>query len=227
MLRAVVLLLLLINGLFYAWGQGWLLGYGWGSSLQNEPQRVSQQIHPELVTILTDAELAKALQAIEAGAKSRVKAIQPVCLMSPVLDTPLIKTLQEVLTTTLPEEAWSLERTPFAGQWMLYMGKYTNPADMNKKRVQLEKLKLPYEVLSDATSGPGFSLGKFESQTSATAALDALLERGVRTAKLVQIRQAGQSVRLRLPAVDSVLMDKLSPVRAALGELSLSPCTVD
>ncbi len=223
MSRIVVLLLVLLNGLYYAWGHGWLLDYGWGPAPQREPQRLAQQLHPEAVTLLDEKELAKLVQALDV--KTKAKASPPVCLVSAVLDASQVKAMQEVLKTALPNDAWKLEAVPMAEQWIIYMGKYTNRADLAKKRGQLDTLKLPYEVLSDAALAPGFSLGRFDSPVAATATLEAMVARGVRTARVLQVRPAGQGVRLRLPAVDDALIDKLPPVRAALGGQALIPCT--
>ena len=44
--RTLALLLLLLNGLYCAWGEGWLLPYGFGPAPQREPQRLAQQIRP-------------------------------------------------------------------------------------------------------------------------------------------------------------------------------------
>ena len=40
MLRGLVLLLMLLNVGYLAWGQGWLLPYGFGPATQREPQRL-------------------------------------------------------------------------------------------------------------------------------------------------------------------------------------------
>ena len=43
MLRLAVVLLLLANGLYFAWSQGLLQDYGLAPAQQSEPQRLSQQ----------------------------------------------------------------------------------------------------------------------------------------------------------------------------------------
>jgi hypothetical protein len=57
MLRLVVLLLLLGNVAYWAWSSGRLRELGLAPSLQNEPQRVLQQIKPEALKRLTAPEL--------------------------------------------------------------------------------------------------------------------------------------------------------------------------
>lgn len=51
MLRLVVLVLLLANGLFFAWSSGALQALGLGPVAATEPQRVVEQILPDAVRI--------------------------------------------------------------------------------------------------------------------------------------------------------------------------------
>ncbi len=44
--RAVVLLLLCANLLFWAWSNGWMAGLGWAPSTESEPERLKQQVAP-------------------------------------------------------------------------------------------------------------------------------------------------------------------------------------
>lgn len=50
-LRFLVLLLVLLNALYYVWSQGMLEGYGLAPVEQREPGRLKQQIHPEQLII--------------------------------------------------------------------------------------------------------------------------------------------------------------------------------
>lgn len=60
MARTLVWLLLLLNALYWSWAQGWLLPYGFGPAQQREPQRLTQQIRPESVTLLSPDEARRA-----------------------------------------------------------------------------------------------------------------------------------------------------------------------
>lgn len=59
MLRVIFLLLILVNGLYFAWSQGLLSGLGWAPVQQSEPQRLGQQIRPEALRVLTAQELSQ------------------------------------------------------------------------------------------------------------------------------------------------------------------------
>lgn len=56
MLRLLVLLLLLANAGYFAWSRGTLAPYGFAPATQSEPQRLTQQLHPEALRILTPLE---------------------------------------------------------------------------------------------------------------------------------------------------------------------------
>ncbi|APW40300.1 hypothetical protein RD110_26425 [Rhodoferax koreense] len=58
MLRLAVLLLLLANGLYFAWAHNLLAG--WGPTPATEPQRLQQQVKPELLQLLPRANPASA-----------------------------------------------------------------------------------------------------------------------------------------------------------------------
>lgn len=55
MLRWVVAVLLLSNAAYYAWSQGILQSWGLAAQSAAEPQRMAQQLHPELLQLLTRA----------------------------------------------------------------------------------------------------------------------------------------------------------------------------
>ena len=211
MLRVFVLLLLLLNGVFYAWAQGWLLAYGLGSSPQREPHRLAQQIRPEAIALISEQE------AIAQSAST-------VCLQSGVLDAARGEALRPMLEASLPASAWVLDQVATPERWIIYMGPYANAAELAKKRTQLATLRLTFEPLRNPALAPGLSLGAFASQAQANAALEALALRGVRTARVVQEMPAGQGYRLRLPAVDDTLQKQLPPVRVALAGQALLPC---
>ncbi len=51
MLRFVIFLLILLNGLYFSWSQGYLEPYGWPSDTSAEPERLKRQILPEAIRI--------------------------------------------------------------------------------------------------------------------------------------------------------------------------------
>lgn len=222
MLRLLVLVLLLLNGAYFAWGQGWLLVYGFGPTPQREPQRLTRQLRPEAVTILGEPEATKALQVEQSVTKPK----KLLCLQSPLLDETQAQAVRAALQQAAwPDQLWVLKAAAQAERWLIYMGKYTNPADLEKKRIQLGEMKVAFETLTSTPLAPGLSLGVFDSQAKASAALTVLGQRGVRSARVLQERPALEGVRLRLPAVDDGLLAQLPAMREAWGGQALAPCT--
>ena len=56
MLRFSLLLLLLANGGYFAWSQGWMASLGWTPQVQSEPQRLKQQVRPDVLRVLPQPE---------------------------------------------------------------------------------------------------------------------------------------------------------------------------
>lgn len=216
MLRVFVLVLMLLNMGYFAWGQGWLLSFDIGPTSQREPQRLAKQIHPEAIHIVSAEEIATSSSEGKAGALE--------CLKSEVLDAEQVGKLRAVLQDTLPAQAWTLDEFTLPARWIVYMGKYANVAEVDKKRAELARLGVAGESPRSSALALGIALGAFELQVQADAALKTLSDRGVRTARVVQDLPALQGFRLRLPAVDQALKAQLTAVQAALPGQVLQPC---
>ena len=217
MLRLFVLMLILLNGAYFAWGQGWLQAFGMGPAQQREPQRLTQQIRPQALVLISDKEV---LQTVAAASAAR----GVVCLQTGVLDAAQADAVRRVVQTSLPGGAWTLEGQLSPERWIIYMGKYANAVELSKKRAQLANLQLTFEPLLKSDLAPGLSLGAYPSQDAAAAALEALTRRGVRTARVLQELPATQGYQLRVPAADESMQKPLMAVKAALNGKPLETC---
>lgn len=217
MLRFIVLALVLLNGLYFAWSQGFLRAYGFAPAQQSEPQRLGQQIRPDAVRLLTAQELSQS-EAPRATGKPAA------CLQAGLFDATQSAQLRRTLAVTLPAGSWTLEETLEPARWIVYMGKYANAEELAKKRAQLASLNLKFEPLTNPALGVGLSLGGFNTQAAATAALEAFSRRGVRTARVVQEREEVSGTLLRLPAVDEALRARLDELKPVMAGKAWSPC---
>lgn len=218
MLRFAVLFLLLINGLYYAWSQGLLRAYGFSPTEQREPQRLAQQVRPEAWRLLGPEELRR----VESAARVPSKPAE--CLVTGLFDDERSAALRTTLERTLPAGSWTLEASSEPGRWIVYLGKFPNAEAARKKRTELASFNLKFEPLGDPKLEPGLSLGGFDTASAANAELADLVKRGVRTAKVVQLREAVQGSALRLASVDESLRARLDELRPALGDKPLRPC---
>ena len=218
MLRFLVLLLVLANGVYFAWSQGMLKAYGYAPAQVAEPQRLAQQIKPEGIRVL------RADEARRIDAASQAPARPPECLTASGFDENQSLALRRILESNLPEGSWQLDAATEPGRWIVYMGKYPNAQAMSAKRAELALLNLKLEPLGNAALEPGLSLGGFPSKDAADSALAALSKRGVRTAKVVLEREGMKVWVLKLAAVDDALRPKVEDLKPLLGGKPLRAC---
>jgi hypothetical protein len=219
MLRLIVLVLLLLNGAYFAWSQGLLAVLGWAPTLQSEPRRLAQQLKPEALSLLTEEE-----RKLAEAPPPRVVVKPPVCLQAGLFTESQTALLRRTLTSAWPTGAWLLDDALEPARWIVYMGPYANAAELAKKRTQLDSLDLKFEPLTNSGLGLGLSLGGFETQAAAQTALAGLSRRGVRTARVVQEHAEVRGTLLRLPAVDEALRARLEELKPALAGKGWRPC---
>ena len=112
--------------------------------------------------------------------------------------------------------AWALEPVVEPARWIIYMGKYPNADALAKKRAELASLNLQFEPLTNRALEIGLSLGGFEAQGAADAALAALSRRGVRTARVVQERAELRGAMLKIAAVDDAIKARFEELMPSL-----------
>lgn len=217
MLRLIVLLLLLANGVYFAWSQGYMQAWGQGPVQQSEPQRVAQQIRPEAVRVLAPDDLKRAETAAAQAPRP------PECLASVTLGAAAVAALEPVLDTW-PAGSWNFEAQVEPPRWILYMGKYAGVEQVARKRAELRQIGVSFEAPGNPDLEPGLSLGSFTNEAAANQQLQNLAERGVHTARVLQDRPEQRGQRLVLPAVDDNLRPRLDELKAPLASRPLRPC---
>jgi hypothetical protein len=213
MLRLLVLLLLLANAAYFAWSQNMLAPIGLAPTAQSEPQRVAQQVKPEAIRVLPGDE-AKRIE---------VAAARTDCLQAGLFTDSEADSLKQALDTW-PAGSWTIEPAVDPPRWIVYMGKYPEPAALEKKKSELRGMNVAFEPLTSAALEPGLSLGGYPTEAAAKQQLEALTQKGVRTAKVVQEKPETKGQSLKLPAVDDTLRAKLDDLKPALNGKPLKAC---
>ncbi len=103
MLRIFVLLLLLANGVYFAWTEGWLQTAGFAPPVQSEPHRMGQQIAPESLEILNTKQLQKVQD------QARVDQTPKECWQVGPFDVTQANALQRALPGVLVANSWKFE----------------------------------------------------------------------------------------------------------------------
>ena len=220
MLRLLVLLLVLLNAGYYAWSHDLLRAYGFGPVQQAEPQRLAQQIRPQSLIIVSAQPQLPADSAVPLQAPLPVAS----CLQAGLFDDAQTQALRQRAAALFPAGSWSLDTVVVPPRWIVYMGKYPDAQALANKRTELLGLNLRIEPLLNPALEPGLSLGAFESQEAAQAELAALVQRGVRTAQVVQETPESRASMLRIAPVNEALRERLEELRPVLAGKTLLPC---
>jgi hypothetical protein len=217
MLRALIAALLIANLVFFAWTRGWLDGVvGVRSIGDREPERLLRQVRPELIRVLPDPGGAAAIAAAP-NASTCFEA-------GPFADTEL-NAAQGVAQNVLPAGSWIAVAVERPGTWLVYMGRFASREALATKQNELKRRNTPYdEVREPPALAPGLSLGRFDQRAAATTALEQLTQRGVRTARVVELEPASSQHVLRIEKADAALATRLTTTQVDVLGKGFAPC---
>jgi hypothetical protein len=215
MLRALVLIVLLLNAVLFAWGAGYLAPLAAPPGPVREPQRLVNQLNPEKF------KLVGAAQPVSAALSASL------CLSSAGNDPSLLAALNAALAGA----GYSAEIVSSEGrdgaQWMVYIGKLANEEAVRTKLAELGRLKITdfAPIADSATWQPGVSLGVYRDRERAEVRLRTLVDAGVRSAKVVERRAGAAVINLTLPKVAESERAKLTEALAKAGGKPLEVCS--
>ncbi len=171
------------------------------------------------------ASASSAPPARPASAASQAQAAVPTqCLQAGLFNDEQTAALRTRLQSALPTGSWVFESSVEPARWMIYMGKYTNPDALAKKRGELRQINVAFEPLNNPALEPGLSLGNFSSQLDADTALARIATRGVKTAKVIQTQTELRGQKLKLAAVTPALRAQLEALKPQLLGKALQAC---
>ena len=124
----------------------------------------------------------------------------------------------------LPRGSWQLNESRSGGRWIVYMGRYDNTEQLDRKKAELRALNVAFREVSGAGLSPGLALGTYSSEAAAEQALEDVVRAGVRTARVAQERAESRNFTLRLPAVTTAQRSAVAALGGALAGRSLQRC---
>lgn len=216
MMRVLALALVLANLVYASWIQGWLAPLGWAPTVQQESFRLDQQLQPQRIRVLTPEEVRK----VEALNLAR----PPECLQSTVVSSSVAGALRQQLEGRWPQDSWTLREVPDPARWLVYMGPYADKEALARKKGELRTLKIGFDVPRDSRWEPGLVLSTHTSEEAAKNTLTELVQRGVRTARVVREHADGVAFVLVLAAVDDAQRTRLGEVASLLAGGTLGAC---
>ena len=223
-MRLLFLLLLAANLGFFAWTR-----FLARPDPAVDGQPLARQLDPHKLRIVTERELAKAPQPEPARPKPAAPAPEPVtiaCLewgsFSPADGTRAVQRL-EPLALGARLAQYRGEET---ASWWVHMPPQGSRAAALRKAGELKNLGVEdYFILQDA--GPmrwALSLGVFSTEDAAKAHLQALRQKGVRTATIDRRETRVPKVWFQLRDVDAPLQEKLQAVARDFEGATLHEC---
>lgn len=116
---------------------------------------------------------------------------------------------------TLPVGHWTTQPVAVSGLWLVYMGPYPDADQLERKQTELRRIKgLNFEeVRTPANLAQGLSLGRYTRAEDADQALNQLRNRGIRTARVVNVRPPMTVQILRVPAATEAQQAKLNALK--------------
>ncbi len=204
-MRTLFIFLLLANLLFLVWAQGYF-----GSPEENrEPQRLARQLAPEKLKIVS-ATLPGSRPAVE------------ICRLVEGLGADDAQRLRQAIGEKLPALRIASDKLEDPSSFWVLIPPLPDRASAEKKLTELKRLGVSgYQLVED--EGPlqlAILLGAFTSQQAGSDFLQALVRRGVRSAKL----QVSEKTVLKLQGSSDGLEQRLREALQAFPPAVLKPC---
>ncbi|MGE0348997.1 SPOR domain-containing protein [Hydrogenophaga sp.] len=130
----------------------------------------------------------------------------------------------ELALLGLPASQWQFTETRSGGRWIVYMGRYDNNDQVERKKAELRGLGVSFREISAPGLAPGLALGTYSSESAAQQALRQLEQDGIRTAKVAQERAESVSYTLRLPAITDAQRAAVDGLEEAMAGKTLRRC---
>ncbi len=110
------------------------------------------------------------------------------------------------------------------GRWIVYMGRYDNQQQLNRKKDELRALGVAYRELTAPGLAPGLALGTYSTEAAAQQARQKTERDGIRTAKVAQERAESVSANLRLPSISESQRVAIEGLGEAMAGKRLQRC---
>lgn len=147
------------------------------------------------------------------------------CWQAAGFTEPQVELLRaELALLGLPASSWQFTESRSNGRWIVYMGRYDNTEQVERKKAELRALGVQFRELTTSGLAPGLALGTYSTEAAARQALQQTEQGGVRTAKVAQERAESVSFALRLPSITDAQRASVDGLREAMAGKTLRRC---
>lgn len=243
MLKILFGLLLVINGVLFAYQQGYLEVL---SPSNREPSRLTQQLNADKLKLISTTAVTVADD--KADAKSDAKAAAVVAPPEPEknlaradklsnglacaevgnFDTAEAKKFETKLAGLSLGDRLTRRSIPENTRYMVYIPPLANKEAADKKASELKRLGVDdFFVIQDNSSLQwGISLGIFKSEEAARNQLAALGQKGVRSARVGTHAPTATKVAFQLRGLDATAKNSVAKIKEDFPKQELRECSV-
>lgn len=226
MLRALVLLLMIANLGYWAWSTGRLGTLGVAPASERDPGRTALQVRPDSVRVLPPPAASAASAPVSAAAVAADSDAALACLEAGPFAPDTLDAAERTLASHLPAGGWVRFDRSVPAQYGVLLGPFSARETQQKKGAELGRLRLSFETVQLTANSPARALvlGRYGSRGAAEAALERFNERGVSTAQVMALREAGNEVGLRVDKAAPDVAAKLLALSVATPGAEFGPC---
>lgn len=206
-MRLFFFLLVLANLLFFAWAQG----YFGASDDDHEPQRLAQQLHPEKLRLVKDAQPPAAHKE------------EPACRVI----SGLKLAEAEVLKAGVDAIGGEAKILPLAEAtlYLVVIGDLASKAAADKKAIELTRLGVEgHSAVALEGGRHEIVLGSFETEAAARGFFQGLTKRGIKSARVDSREQPVLKARVETRAPASTLLQQLPKLIAPYADATIGDC---
>lgn len=223
-MRTFFLLLVLANLAFFAWAN-----FIAETDTQSDPRPLARQVSPEKLRIVPASALAKPVStpgASTAGTAAAAPAPGVACMEWGALTAGDTARASEALVPLGLGAHLSQRQIDDTAAWWVFIAPRASRQDAQKKAGELKALGVDeYFIVQD--EGPqhyALSLGVFKTEAAANARLEALRERGVRTAQVGKRDSQLQKSYFQVRPADEALASKLREIAQSFPGTEVREC---
>lgn len=220
-MRVLVFLLILVNLIFLAWAQGYL-----GSSSNPDSLRVEQQLLADRIRIVARDEPPAETIKTENTAKAVENKSVPACILLRNLPIAEIVRFESLLTEKWPTFKSERTKVTSSASYWVNIPSLASKQEVENKVAELKKLGIPefYVVQEEGPNNRAISLGLFSSREAATASLEMLRTKGVKSARIAERNVKPLSASLEIHGPEAQAEALRQAIAEALPESKPGTC---
>ncbi len=217
-MRLLFFLLILANLLFYGWHAGYI---GPGDVKKGEGERLTQQLSPEKIRIVTPDEARK----MRESAKTRVN----VCFDWGTFPAQEAEKATEALAALNLGNRLVVRTVEETAGWWVFMPPQGSKPNADKKVDELKRLGITdfFIVQDEGPNKFAISLGVFRTEDAAKGYLAAISAKGVKTARADQRETKVQKTIYRLSGLDEAATARFDALRKDFPGHEAKDCAAD